>query len=89
MSEEMKGVISSKGKLKKIKKWKQRQQTVDDKVNCLEKNRRKNKIVIFRILVSGCGGWVDEIYVDMDIATKFRKESNEWRNGEKNLNLER
>lgn len=64
-----------------MKKWKQRQQTMDDKVNCLEMNGRKNKIVIFRILVSRGGG--DEIYVDMVIVTKFRKEANEWRNGEK------
>jgi glutaredoxin-related protein len=35
-----------------MKIWKQRQQAVDDKVNCLEMNGRKNKIAIFRILVS-------------------------------------
>jgi len=33
-----------------------RQQAVDDKVNSLEMNGRKNKIVIFRILVSKGGG---------------------------------
>lgn len=48
---------------------------MDDKVNCLEMSGRKNKIVIFRILVSR--GGEDEIYVDMDIVTRFRKEANE------------
>jgi hypothetical protein len=45
-------------------------------------NGRKNKIVFFRFLVPGGGGgglgvWECEIYVDMDIVTKFRKEANE------------
>jgi predicted DNA-binding transcriptional regulator len=60
-----------------MKKWKKRQQAVDDKVNSLEMNGRKNKIVIFRILVSKGGGGVDEIYVDMDIVAKFWNEANE------------
>jgi hypothetical protein len=47
---------------------------VDDKGNCLEMNGRKNKVVIFRIFVSRGRG--DEIFVDMDIMTKLRKEAN-------------
>jgi hypothetical protein len=65
-----------------MKNRKQRQQAVDDKANCLEMNERKNKIVIFRILISRGGGG-DEIYMDVDVVTKFWNEANEWRNAEK------
>jgi hypothetical protein len=77
------GVISSKGKSNK----RRRNGNRDNKQWMIKWTVWKWMEGKIRWWFSGSwyrgGGGGKLIYVDMDIVTKFRKEANEWRNGEK------